>query len=152
MRTVEQFAKLSEVVGVELLAGFDYAGIFFNYKLTAVVDYGGKAVLELVEHLQCYVAEGLYIGVFGLDSGDASGTFGAAGDTGDTLEITGTKQNSLLHGKVDTFERDLTRSGNIGVKTATDMIISDVDFWSAHNFFEQICADIASILTIPVYE
>ena len=86
------------------------------------------------------------------DTSTNTSTFGAAGDTGDTLEITGTKQNSLLHGKVDTYERDLTRSGNIGVKTATDMIISDVDFWGSHNFFEQICADIASILTIPVYE
>lgn len=86
------------------------------------------------------------------DAATNTTTFGAEDDTGDTLEITGTKQNTLTHGKIDTYERDLSRSGNIGVKTATEMLESDVSFWTRNNFFEKICADIASILTIPIYE
>lgn len=86
------------------------------------------------------------------DAATNTTTFGAADDTGDTLEITGTKQNTLTHGKVDTFERDFSRSGNIGVMTATQMLDSDITFWTSNNFFQKICADIASILTIPIYE
>lgn len=86
------------------------------------------------------------------DTGTTETTFGAAGDTGDKLTITGTKSNDFTHGKVDTFERDFTRHGNIGVLTATQMITADAEFWSSHNFFDQICADIAALLTIPIYE
>lgn len=77
---------------------------------------------------------------------------GAAADTGDEFSKTGEAITEFEHGKVDTFYRTLTRAGNIGVQTATDMIKSDSEFWSAHNFFMQICADIASIITIPIYD
>ena len=44
------------------------------------------------------------------------------------------------------------RSGNIGVMTATDMIKNDSEFWSSHEFFQQIASDVASIITDPYYE
>lgn len=99
-------------------------------------------------------------GIYGFDSNAAvpadesssTTTFGAAGDAGDTREIAGSKQNSLQHGKKDKTDRNLRRHGNIGVQTPTDMITRDSEFWSTHNFYSQIASDIASVLTIPIYE
>ena len=79
-------------------------------------------------------------------------TYGAAGDTGDDFTVTGEKSVELAHGKVESQSRTLTRHGDIGVKTATEMLESDVTFWDNHNFFETIAADIASLLTVPIYE
>lgn len=44
------------------------------------------------------------------------------------------------------------RHGNIGVMTATQMIENDSEFWSANDFFSRILADVASIITVPIYE
>lgn len=44
------------------------------------------------------------------------------------------------------------RHGNIGVITATQMIEKDSEFWSANDFFSRILADVASIITVPIYE
>lgn len=79
-------------------------------------------------------------------------TYGDAEDDGDTFTPSGTKSVALQHGKKNTIARTLTRAGNIGVQTATDMLRSDTDFWSTSNFYQQIVADIASLLTIPIYE
>ncbi len=47
---------------------------------------------------------------------------------------------------------DFSRSGNIGVMTATDMLKSDSEFWSANDFFSIIASNIASLVTNPYYE
>lgn len=100
--------------------------------------------------------------IFGFNTSAASGVgdstganttvFGASGDSGDTLEITGTKSSGVTYGSRNDGTRTLTRAGNIGVQTATDMLKSDVGFWTDNNFWYKIVADMASILTIPIYE
>lgn len=47
---------------------------------------------------------------------------------------------------------EFSRSGNIGVMTATDMLKSDSEFWSANDFFSIIASNIASLVTNPYYE
>lgn len=86
------------------------------------------------------------------DTGNSTTHFGSAGDTGDTLEITGTKSNGMTYGSRNDETRTLTRAGNIGVQTATDMLKSDVGFWTDNNFWYKIVADMATILTIPIYD
>lgn len=99
-------------------------------------------------------------GVYGFNSGSAvpadesttTTAYGDSGDTGDTREVEGTRGNSMQYGKKDETDRDFRRHGNIGVQTPTDMIIRDTEFWSSNNFYSQVAADIASVLTIPIYE
>ncbi len=79
-------------------------------------------------------------------------TMGAEGDSGDEFSKSGAMITEFEHGRQTDYSRTLTRAGNIGVQTATDMLRSDTEFWENHNFFETIAADIGSFLTIPIYE
>ena len=71
---------------------------------------------------------------------------------------TSTMTESGQHGaKSDTaskerHEHDFSRSGNIGVMTATDMLKNDSEFWSTNDFFSIIASNIASLVTNPYYE
>ena len=49
-------------------------------------------------------------------------------------------------------QHDFSRSGNIGVMTATDMLKNDSEFWSTNDFFSIIASNIASLVTNPYYE
>ena len=73
-------------------------------------------------------------------------TYGKATDSGDTREYDGTYTDTTTYG------RTLDRYGNIGTLTNSRMIAEDAALWSAENFFEKIAADIAAVLTIPIYE
>ena len=70
----------------------------------------------------------------------------------------GYTKESGVHGTSNDYKdsetkvHDFQRSGNIGVMTATDMIKNDSEFWSSHEFFQQIASDVASIITEPYYE
>ena len=88
----------------------------------------------------------------GSDTGDSTTTFGAATDTGDTKEIDGTRDIQTDYGKTEGKTRDLTRHGNIGTLTNVKMLTEDTAFWTENNFYEKIAADMAAILTIPIYE
>ena len=103
--------------------------------------------------------------IFGFDNNDSSNpdgvhdgktlnttTYGKAGDTGDTREIEGSHADETEYGRKNDRTRTFTRSGNIGVLTSTEMIERDASLWSAENFFDRIAADIAAILTIPIYD
>ena len=97
--------------------------------------------------------------VYGLDNNDVtdpdgaksskdttSTTYGKEGDAGDTREFEGTYTDTTTYG------RTLDRYGNIGTLTNSRMIAEDSAFWSAESFWEHIAADIAALLTIPIYE
>lgn len=57
-----------------------------------------------------------------------------------------------VYDDTESRRHDFERHGNIGVMTATQMIENDSQFWSANNFFDKIAADVASYITIPIYE
>lgn len=78
--------------------------------------------------------------------------YGAAGDTGDTREVEGSHADSTVYGHKNQRSRNFERRGNIGTLTNVDMLSADTAYWSAENFFDKIAADIAAILTIPIYE
>ena len=78
--------------------------------------------------------------------------YGKAADSGDTREIEGSHKDETTYGHKNVNFRTLTRSGNIGTLTSTAMIRDDSEYWSAENFFDRIAADIAAILTIPIYD
>lgn len=78
-----------------------------------------------------------------------------------TLDLTDTttynnRVDTLAHGHVITddntenIERELTRSGNIGVTTSQQMLESEISIrqW---NFFEAVFSDLDKILTLKVY-
>lgn len=88
----------------------------------------------------------------GSDTGDSTTTFGALTDSGDTKEIEGTRDYQTDYGKTEGKTRALNRHGNIGTLTNVKMLTEDTEFWTANNFYEKIAADMASILTIPIYE
>lgn len=46
----------------------------------------------------------------------------------------------------DETTRDLTRSGNIGVQTAAQMMALDKDFWENNLWLRQMCLDIAGLI------
>lgn len=51
---------------------------------------------------------------------------------------------------METGERELTRSGNIGVTTSQQMIQSEIDLWK-WNFYESVFDDVDKVLTINYY-
>ena len=79
-------------------------------------------------------------------------TYGKPADSGDTREIEGSHKDKTTYGHKTTTARGLTRTGNIGTLTSTAMIRDDTAYKSAENFFDSVAADIAAILTIPIYE
>lgn len=79
-------------------------------------------------------------------------TYGKNTDSGDTREIEGSHKDTTTYGHKLDRTRTLTRAGNIGTLTSTAMIRDDTAYWSAENFFDRVAADIAAILTIPIYE
>jgi hypothetical protein len=71
---------------------------------------------------------------------------------GDTREISGSRTDSTTHGHVKTLEHSFTRAGNIGVKTAAEMLRDDIDLWVKTNLWAMVARDTAQLLTIPIYE
>lgn len=57
-----------------------------------------------------------------------------------------TRTDNLAH----SITRQHTRSGNIGVTTAQQMIESELKLWE-YDFFETVYSDLDEILTIPIY-
>lgn len=60
-------------------------------------------------------------------------------------------ESSTSEGSKDDNQRDLTRSGNIGVTTSQQMLQSEIDLrkWI---FYDNIMIDIDKILTLSIYE
>lgn len=68
------------------------------------------------------------------------------GENGDVREFDGTQTDATTYGST------LTRSGNIGVQTAAQMLEMDFSLWERNNIWLKICAAAADILTVPIYE
>ena len=72
----------------------------------------------------------------------------------DTLTIqsegTDTNNNTRTDDLSHTVQRELKRSGNIGVTTSQQMIQSERELW-LWKFFDSVYADLAELLTISVY-
>lgn len=69
-----------------------------------------------------------------------------------TLNNSDTETNNLSHANTETKEesRSLSRSGNIGVTTTQQMLISEIELWQ-WNFYKQVFEDIDSILCLDIY-
>lgn len=53
--------------------------------------------------------------------------------------------------RTDNVTRDLSRSGNIGVMTAAQMMSDDRDFWKSFGWLQDLAHDIANLLTLGVW-
>lgn len=97
----------------------------------------------------------------GTDTRNTSET-GTVGHTGlDTHTLTGSETEG--HSGTDsgsqtynsnlnkTFERDLTRSGNIGVTTTQQMMQQEIAIRQEYEFFNVVLKDIIDLFTYPVY-
>lgn len=77
-------------------------------------------------------------------------------DTDENIETSGddstqeTTQGQDEENGNESEDRILTRSGNIGVTTSQQMIMSERELWD-WNFFEQVFADVDTVLTIEMY-
>ena len=56
--------------------------------------------------------------------------------------------NHYTDAREDSTERNLTRSGNIGVQTAAQMLKLDSDFWQEYSPLKKIARDIAGLLCV----
>ena len=52
----------------------------------------------------------------------------------------------------DTTTDTLTRGGNIGTTMTQTLLSAETDFWSHYSFFEKYFADIANVISLPIYE
>lgn len=52
----------------------------------------------------------------------------------------------------DTTTDTLTRGGNIGTTMTQTLLTAESDFWSHYSFFEKYFADIANVISLPIYE
>lgn len=71
------------------------------------------------------------------------------GDAENNIE-TNTQSQTGYKEETETGTRTLTRSGNIGVTTAQQMIESEIALWQ-WNFFDMVFQDVDTILTSPKY-
>lgn len=68
----------------------------------------------------------------------------------ETPNITETQTESATSGNNEKFNRELTRSGNIGVTTSQQLLLSEIDLWK-WSFFEQVFTDVDNILCLKIY-
>ena len=79
-------------------------------------------------------------------------TLGDADDNKETQRVTGDSDKNEEHvTSTETGTRDLERSGNIGVTTSQQMLLSEIDVRTRFNFMTQIMNDVDSILCKLVY-
>lgn len=64
-----------------------------------------------------------------------------------TNEVTST---SVTEGSKDDNDRDLVRSGNIGVTTSQQMLESEIKL-RQYKFYDQVCKDIDKVLCLKIY-
>lgn len=74
---------------------------------------------------------------------------GAAGGK-DERTLTRSDNESTQYGKTQNKTRTLTRSGNIGVTTSTQMLEQGVAFWQ-WTLYDQIVRDVGELITSPIY-
>ena len=117
-------------------------------------------------------------GIFGFNSSDAVGNSTSdetssntrTDNLASTEDITETETKNLSDSNTETLntvnletrnlansetvntdvERELTRSGNIGVTTTQQMLTSEIELWQ-WNFFKQVFDDIDSICCLDIY-
>lgn len=92
----------------------------------------------------------------GSGSGTRTDNLSHTRDATNTYQRTDNLSETQTFGKRNVSEestqtnRELTRSGNIGVTTSQQMIESERDLW-LWNFFDQVFKDIDKTLTCPIY-
>lgn len=91
--------------------------------------------------------------IFGFDSNsgvsdsESTATYTqAAGQEGDKRSMDGTQTDETE------YNSTLRKFGNIGVQTVPDMLQKDFQLWDANNLWYKIAADVANLITIPIYE
>lgn len=100
------------------------------------------------------------VGVYGFNSDSSVGTDTSTGTvtntrtdnlsgTNDTTE-TETRNTATSNIGNRAVDRELRRSGNIGVTTSQQMIESEIELWK-WNFFKSVFADIDSVCCLDVY-
>lgn len=88
-------------------------------------------------------------GIYGFNStGSVNANDGTASQTS---KSTGIEKDTMKAIGKDTGERELTRSGNIGVTTSQQMITSERELWH-YTYFDDVYKMVASVLTIPYYK
>ena len=50
-----------------------------------------------------------------------------------------------------TYDRTITKHGNIGVTTNAEMIRSDLDVWKLNNFYDILCSDICKVIALSIF-
>lgn len=92
--------------------------------------------------------------IFGFNSSTESPANSNTGTSETSSEETESESESATGTRTDnlanTFERSLTRSGNIGVTTSQQMLESELEI-RKYDFFVSVYEDIDKVLTIPVY-
>lgn len=121
---------------------------YTNYKETQ--KYGHTVETNTGDNVFAYDTTG-DTGLNYSKSGGSTTFKQGAGQDGDERSITGSKATTWSHGAKTDSLRTIDRHGNIGVKTAGEMLEGDLRFYELHNIIELIARDTAEILTIPAY-
>lgn len=122
---------------------------YTNYK--EVQKYGHKVESSAGSNVFAYDTTG-DTGL-NLDKTGASTTFTQGeGQTGDERSISGSKQTTWQHGAKTDSLRTIDKHGNIGVKTAGEMLSGDLAYYSTNDLIAMIARDTCELLTIPAYD
>ena len=68
------------------------------------------------------------------------------GQDGDKRMLSGTQTDETE------YDSTLRKYGNIGVQTVPDMLKKDFELWDENNLWYKIAADVAKLITTPIYE
>ena len=83
----------------------------------------------------------------GVNDTESTATYTQAeGQEGDKHTLSGTQTDETE------YDSTLRKFGNIGVQTVPDMLQKDFQLWDANNLWYKIAADVANLITIPIYE
>lgn len=82
-------------------------------------------------------------------SSGKSGTYGFNSD--DSVPTGESSTETTSEGNADDNNRELKRSGNIGVTTSQQMLQSEIDLRKCNNFTEMMYEDVDSLCTLSIY-
>lgn len=146
------------------------AGIIWNMYGTAwtkkydalVTEYNPLENYNMVEHEDNEIVDDALTNVAGSAANNSSSMtsshsvygYNSNSATPSETDSVSTDQSTNMDTNYDntrTIDRDLTRSGNIGVTTSQQMLESELKL-RAYKFFEEVYKDVDHIVALPIYD
>lgn len=135
----EAFNALNKLVDIIYLK--------FKDKWNRIYDAYIKSTYNALENYSMTEVEKNNTKIMSTDS-QKGGSYGFNSDV--SVPVSELTSTSVTEGTSDNNNRELTRSGNIGVTTSQQMLESELQL-RKYNFYEELFKDVNSVVTLSIY-